>query len=215
MSQLCLDWLSKNLGALVQVWRMAPDSSFSTPIPGYMVPSFGLPPGESELDIGLSRNGATTNSPLIESPPHFRYKGGAAGSPLSFWMLESEFLAMGGMAGLAGAAGFPAEGTQVMGKAKTQAQHAVAIMGSNNIKCDDLPLCTTMPNISHSQVIQSMGMAAGFLLLSCLNLVDNPYLKMVICQLVDNEAANIIHLPDSAEVTKDCYGYGWDPVLDA
>jgi hypothetical protein len=123
-------------------------------------------------------------------------------------MLESEFLAMGGMAGLAGAAGFPAEGTQVMGKAKTQAQHAVAIMGSNNIKCDDLPLCTTMPNISHSQVIQSMGMAAGFLLLSCLNLVDNPYLKMVICQLVDNEAANIIHLPDSAEVTKDCYGYG-------
>jgi hypothetical protein len=154
---------------------MALDPSSSTPIPRYMVPSDGRP-GELDLDTGQIKNGTMNDSPLIISLLLFRYKGETAGFPLLFQMLEPEFPAIGGTAGLAGAAGHSAEGTQVVGKAKTWAQHAVAMMVSNNIKCDNLPLCTTTPNVSHSQVVQSTCMAAGLPPPSCLTLVDKPYL---------------------------------------
>jgi hypothetical protein len=89
-----------------------------------------------------------------------------------------------------------------------QQQHLAIILGVMIYICA-LPCLTSL---TCRQVNSQVWLLVPRRQVSC-PLVDRPYLKMIICWLVINKAANIIHLPDNKEVTKDCYG--WDPVLDA
>jgi hypothetical protein len=110
---------------------MASDPSSLIPIPRHMAPLSVLPDGQTpeklEVQTGQIGKGTTLNTPPIESPPQSRYRGGTVGSPLPFQMLDSEFPAMGATEGLAGAAEHPAKGTQLVGKAKMQTQHAARL----------------------------------------------------------------------------------------
>ncbi len=210
-----------------------------------LVSNLFKPVGQDARSTKLLVSPSPSGSPNIESPPSRLRSSNQAGhlapgSPPSFTMLDSDFLAMK-RASLAHNPGL----LQV--RTKMRAQHAaVELVGSrklSSIKCVvDSTLLYTTPNdislqvqdppppplasqpvIHQESIIPALSPPAIGLHINNQRPVlpvedsksrmsaNNPYVNPPVRQLVVNKTTNTIHFPEDAP-TRDCYG--WDPMLD-